>query len=305
MFDARYVEQIRLLLRCLPEVAGQDCFALKGGTAINLFVRDMPRISVDIDLVYLPLKPRDEALKEMSEALLTIQRDLQSRMDDCVVIETRLGEIVTKLNVQHRQVAIAIEPNMVFRGAVFAPQSRELAAVAQRRFELTASIATLNVADLYGGKLCAALDRQHPRDLFDVKLLLDGDGISPAIRRAFVVYLAGHPRPMSELLIPNTKDIAAMYRSQFEGMTSEPTSLEDLIEVQHRLPVEIRNALDDDEKAFLLSIKRGEPEWERLGLYHIKDLPALQWKVMNVRKMDRVKREQALGRLSRVFQDQA
>ncbi len=58
MFDRRYDAQVRLLIRCLPEIGRYPCFALKGGTAINLFVRDLPRLSVDVDLTYLPLKPR-------------------------------------------------------------------------------------------------------------------------------------------------------------------------------------------------------------------------------------------------------
>ena len=50
-----YYAQVRLLVRELPVVAKETCFALKGGTALNLFVRDMPRLSVDIDLAYVPL----------------------------------------------------------------------------------------------------------------------------------------------------------------------------------------------------------------------------------------------------------
>ncbi len=64
MFDPSYEARVGLLLRCLPEIDRQRCFALKGGTAINFFVRDLPRISVDIDLAYLPLHPRNEALRE-------------------------------------------------------------------------------------------------------------------------------------------------------------------------------------------------------------------------------------------------
>ena len=58
MFDPRYEAQLRLLLRCLPLLHDHLEFAVKGGTAINLFVQPLPRLSVDIDLVYVPLKPR-------------------------------------------------------------------------------------------------------------------------------------------------------------------------------------------------------------------------------------------------------
>ena len=57
-----YIEQVRLLVAVLPSVAKQKCFALKGGTATNLFVRNLPRLSVDIDLAYLPVEDRDASL---------------------------------------------------------------------------------------------------------------------------------------------------------------------------------------------------------------------------------------------------
>jgi predicted nucleotidyltransferase component of viral defense system len=67
-----YERQVRLLLRVIPLVAEETCFALKGGTAINLFVRNMPRLSVDIDLTYLPVAPRHESLTDINAAMLRI-----------------------------------------------------------------------------------------------------------------------------------------------------------------------------------------------------------------------------------------
>ena len=61
----RYVAQVRLLLSVLPDIAREPVFALKGGTAINLFYRDMPRLSVDIDLTYLPVADRQSSLEDM------------------------------------------------------------------------------------------------------------------------------------------------------------------------------------------------------------------------------------------------
>jgi predicted nucleotidyltransferase component of viral defense system len=59
----RYRKQVQLLVRVLPLVDVETCFALKGGTAINLFYRELPRLSVDIDLLYIPRDDRDTALK--------------------------------------------------------------------------------------------------------------------------------------------------------------------------------------------------------------------------------------------------
>ena len=90
MFDRRYDAQVRLILRCLPEISRHPCFALKGGTAINLFLRDLPRISVDIDLTYLPMmKPRREALHEIHDRLIAIKGDIEQRVTGSLVSESR------------------------------------------------------------------------------------------------------------------------------------------------------------------------------------------------------------------------
>jgi len=172
---------------------------------------------------------------------------------------------------------------------------------AQERFGLYVRVRTLSVADLYGGKLCAALDRQHPRDLFDVKLLLETDGITPEIRRAFVVYLAGHNRPMNELLAPRPKDVSELFHSHFRGMSREDVSLDSLLAVQHDLPRKLVSELDEDERSFLLALKQGRPDWDRLGFKDLDLLPALRWKLQNIRRMPHEKHRAAVEKLARVL----
>ena len=301
MFDPRYEAQVRLLLRCLPEISRHSCFALKGGTAINFFFRDLPRVSVDIDLTYLPLKSRREALQEIHDTLRSLKDDIEQRVSGSRVRESRSQDYVVKLFVSTDDAVVKVEPNLILRGSVNAPQDRDLSLAAQEYFQAFASVRTLSLADLYGGKLCAALDRQHPRDLFDVKLLLDDTGLTPEVRRAFVVYLTGHDRPMSELLAPRLQDIGKLYEDQFMGMTRTAAPLNDLLQIQRNLASILVRALDDDEKEFLVSIKRGEPEWHRLGIEHLAQLPAIQWKLINIRKMDSAKHKAALDRLIRVL----
>ncbi len=301
MFDPQYEAQAALLIRCLPEIGRQRCFALKGGTAINFFVRDLPRLSVDIDLTYLPLQPRDEALQGIHSALIAIGDGIKQRIPGAGVEESRIHNSIVKLFISTGDALVKIEPNLVLRGSVHPPQVLDLCQAAQDRFEAFTSIGTLSPADLYGGKLCAALDRQHPRDLFDVKLLIEAEGITPEVRRAFVIYLAGHDRPMNELLSPRLQDIEATYESSFRGMARNDVSLDDLRQVQAALPHQLVGALDRAEKDFLLSLKQGEPQWELLGIEHLDRLPALQWKLINIRKMDRAKRLEALKRLSEVL----
>jgi len=297
VFDRRYDAQVRLLLRCLPEISRHVCFALKGGTAINLFLRDLPRISVDIDLTYLSLKPRREALQEIHDRLIAIKNDIEQRIIGSQVSEGRSQDHVVKLLVSTHDAIVKIEPNLILRGSVHKSQNRDLCLAAQEHFETFVSVQTLSMADLYGGKLCAALDRQHPRDLFDVKLLFDDTGITPEIRRAFVVYIAGHNRPMSELLAPKLQDIGDLYVDQLTGMTRKEVPLDDLRQLQRNLAKTLVRALDDDEKEFLVSLKRGKPEWGRIGIEDLAQLPAIQWKLINIRKMDSAKQKAALDQL--------
>jgi len=301
MPSTSYEAQTRLLLRCLPELQEHARLALKGGTAINLFVRDLPRISVDIDLTYLPLTSREGALADISEQLHGLGRSIQERVPGARIAEHHSGDCVDRLTITSTEAVIKIEPNAVFRGCVYPTETRELTPAAADRFGLYVRVRTLSIADLYGGKLCAALDRQHPRDLFDVKLLLETSGITPEIRRAFVVYLAGHNRPMSELLSPHPKDLREVFEAQFRGMCREEVTLDSLVAVQRDLPRRLVSELDEDERAFLLALKRGDPDWGRLGLRDINRLPALQWKLRNIRNMPREKHRAAVDKLTGIL----
>ena len=290
------------MLRAMPHVAAEDCFALKGGTAINLFVRDMPRLSVDIDLAYLPVEgPRATALRNISEALGRIAMAIKKAIPGAKVQESRAQEParIAKLVVAVGQTRIKIEPNEVIRGAVFAAEERELTRRAEELFELSVTARTLSIADLYGGKLCAALDRQHPRDLFDVMVLLENEGITDEIRKAFVVYLASHDRPINELLDPTRKDIRRVYESEFVGMTVEEIEYEDLIAARETLIETLKKELTDAEKAFLISLKEGQPKWDAIDVEGIEKFPAIQWKLMNIRKIGEKKRVESLEKLKR------
>lgn len=300
MKNSPYFEQALLMLRVIPHVTAETCFALKGGTAINLFVRDMPRLSVDIDLAYLPAEePRETALQKMSSALVRIAAAIKKAIPGAKVQEARAREPgrIAKLVVAAGRTRIKIEPNEVIRGAVFAAEERDLTPRAEELFELAVTARTLSVADLYGGKLCAALDRQHPRDLFDVKVLLENEGITDEIRKAFVVYLASHDRPINELLDPIRKDVRRIYESEFAGMTAAEVKYEELAAAREALIGTLMKALTDAEKAFLISLKEGRPKWKAIGIEHIEKLPAIQWKLTNIQKMEANKRAESLEKL--------
>ena len=246
MKDSPYYKQAELMLKTIPHLAAERSFALKGGTAINLFVRDMPRLSVNIDLTYLPVdEARETALRNIGAALDRIAGAIKKSIPGTRVQEARAKnpDRVTRLTVAVGSTRIKIEPNEVIRGSVFPAEDRELTRRAEESFELSVTAQTLSLADLYAGKLCAALDRQHPRDLFDVRLLLDNDGITDEIRKAFVVYLASHDRPMHELLDPKPKNVRRIFENEFAGMTVDPVSYEDLINARATLVETLKREL--------------------------------------------------------------
>ena len=276
---SRYLDIVRLLIDAAPFVFSEKCFALKGGTAINLFVEEMPRLSVDIDLVFTDLScpDRESALSAIEQALHRIAHLLESKLRVTVRPTTSGSDHESKLFVSRGPVMLKIEVNHVFRGAVYPVVNGSLSKYAQNRFERELTVPMLDPDELYASKLVAALDRQHPRDLFDVMLLLAGRGITPRIRRAFTVYLAGHNRPIHELLSPHAKDIKAEFESDFAGMTEQEVTLEQLLATREELFRTLPSTLDEAEREFLLAVNRREPSGELLGLPGIEQLPAIRW----------------------------
>lgn len=302
MPNNRFIEQVRLLVAILPHVAAQPCFALKGGTALNLFVHDLPRLSVDIDLAYLPVAGREESLAGIDAGLAAIQSAIVRSMPNATVSHALLKGTRwrMKLLVAQGGIAVKVEVTPVLRGSVYPATGRDLAPLAQAEFG-HARMRLLSFEDLYGGKLCAALDRQHPRDLFDVRLLLAGEGLTPRLKNAFLVYLLGHNRPMSELLAPVRKDIAPLYAEEFVGMTREPVGLDELLAVRETMVAAIRAALTEADRQFLLAVKRGDADWSGFPIPEAERLPAVRWKLENLDRMEAAKRQVALAALERAL----
>jgi len=228
--DSHYADTARLLLHIAPEVFAGDCFAMKGGTAINLFVQDMPRLSVDIDVVYLPWQtPREPALQEINEELAAIaQRLARLGVSSRLIRSKDLGD--TKLIAENETAQVKVEVNIVFRGTVLPVVRRSLSRKTGDLFGLEFAVPMLDADELYAGKLVAALDRQHPRDLFDVWQLFQTTGLTERMVECFVVYLAGHNRPLHEVLFGRDKDIAAEYARAFVGMAEVDCPLETLLD---------------------------------------------------------------------------
>ncbi|WP_113906817.1 nucleotidyl transferase AbiEii/AbiGii toxin family protein [Aliidiomarina celeris] len=296
-----YYRQVQLLMQVLPFVAAHDCFALKGGTAINLFVRDFPRLSVDIDLVFLPMMDRGEALQTITSHLEQIAGNLTAKLQDVTVIRSfevkkDALRLLVERDVGGRKVQIKIELSPVLRGTVYESNALSVTEAVENEFGF-AEISVVSFADLYAGKICAALDRQHPRDLFDVKLLLDNEGLTDDIRKALIVYMLSHPRPISELLRPNFKDIAALYEGEFKSMADIDVPLAELMASREEIVKRMHATFTDDERAFFLTFKSRKPDWSLLGLASVQQLPAVRWKLNNLEKMNEERHQIAYNKL--------
>jgi predicted nucleotidyltransferase component of viral defense system len=299
-FRDNYRKQVALLVRILPLIAEEPCFALKGGTAINLFVRDMPRLSVDIDLTYVPVAPRAESLAAIDAAMKRIVARIKKAIPIAQVVTAGSEGAITRLIAREGGVQTKIEVTPVLRGCVYDPETRSVSESVESAFGF-AEMPVVSFADLYAGKIVAALDRQHPRDLFDVRDLLANEGIDDALRKAFVVYLISHNRPMFEVLAPNRKDITDEFLRGFEGMTDEPVSREELIAARETLIAEVVGNMPDAHRRFLVSFERGEADWKLLGVPGAADLPAVKFRQQNLDKLTAQKRAELVEALERVL----
>jgi len=277
-----YVATVRLLLDIAPAVFRSGLFAMKGGTALNLFVQDMPRLSVDIDVVFVDHAPdREAALAAIRDELRRVQQELQARGLEVRLPGNAQGDEV-RMTVIGAGVQVKVEVNYVFRGTVMPVQAQPLAPSAQGMFTMDVTLPVLATPELYGSKLVAAMDRQHPRDIFDVMHMLQRFGWTPEAVDCFVAYLAGHNRPVHEVLFGPAKPLEPAFTNEFVGMTRDEVSLETLAVTQTRLRHELPRQLTANHREFLLSLVRGAPNWQLMPFEQLQGLPAIRWKLQNL-----------------------
>jgi predicted nucleotidyltransferase component of viral defense system len=297
-FREQYQRQVRLLMRLLPIVAREECFALKGGTAINLFVRNLPRLSVDIDLVYVPMHARPDALAGIDTAMQRIEASVISEIPGARVTRHEREGSILHLLVMADGTQVKVEVSPVLRGVVHEPARLQVTEAVEDAFGF-AETSVVAFEDLYAGKLVAALDRQHPRDLFDVRDLLAQEGLTDSLREAFIIYLLSHNRPMGEVLSGRVKDLADEYRDGFEGMTEVAVPITILVETQRRLIDELIGQMPEKHRTFLLGFERGQPDWSLLGIPHAQDLPAVRWRQQNLDQLKPERRTKFVALLER------
>lgn len=283
-FRDQYQVQVRLLMRLIPIVAKETCFALKGGTAINLFFRDLPRLSVDIDLMYLPVNDRPTALAEIDAAMKRIENEITEKLPTARVRENIHEGAIIRLHVLAEGTQVKIEVSPVLRGVVKQPSVLPVTEAVEDIFGY-AETSVVSFEDLFAGKLVAALDRQHPRDLFDVRCLLSSEGLSDKLREAFIVYLLSHHRPMWTVLSGKVKDLENEYRNGFEGMTEEVIEIDELINTQAEMIDLLVGKMPDRHRRFLIDFESGAPDWSMLNISDAAELPAVRWRQLNLDKL--------------------
>lgn len=282
--EARYLEQSRLVVDVLPFVAQEPQFALKGGTAINLFEKDLPRLSVDIDLTFLPLTDRDTAIRDINAALSRICRSV----DNMVGVSARLSgsEVSRKIICNRGDTTIKIEPNFILRGTVYPARIMDDSPATEEKLGYC-RINVLSRAELYGGKFCAALDRQHPRDLFDVAQFFGEGGTVDDVKGGFIALALGHNRPLHEILTPNMLDQTETFTLQFAGMSDVPFTYEDHVATFRRLVADINASLAREDRERLVAFTALEADADVFGILGLEKLPSIIWKRRNLETLCR------------------
>lgn len=276
----KYKKQVALLIRIMPSVYRIKEFAVHGGTAINLFHKNLPRYSVDIDLTYIPVQDRATSLRIINERLLEIKRNLEKTIPGIVVVPK---PIVWKLLCILGDATVKIEVNGTKRGIIGDTVDMPLCNKAKEEFNMGCKARTVSFSQLYGGKITAALSRQHPRDLFDCKYM-DISSFDD-VKDGFMLCLLGSDKPIIESLQPNEIDQMDALEKQFEGMSDIAFSYEDYKQSRLQLVKMVQEGLTMEDRKFLLSFEKGSPEWELCCAGDLSNYPSVQWKLLNIRNL--------------------
>lgn len=275
-----YAQKVELLLRLVPIIMEEEVFAIHGGSAINLFLKDLPRYSVDIDLTYIPLADRITSIADINLHLKSICEKAK-RAFKGMHITPKFDTCKLLCEYQGRQVKI--EVNQTKRGIVGGEVlTRPLSDKAQNEFSLYCEAKIVPLTLLYGGKIAAALSRQHPRDLFDVKYM---DLPLSNCREGLIFCLLGSDRPIHESLAPSLIDQRDAMANQFDGMTDIPFTYDEFEATRSKLIDDVKAIITEADREFLVSFESGQPQWDGYEFEYFKNYPSVQWKFLNLQKL--------------------
>jgi hypothetical protein len=277
-----YQNKVELLLRLLPFVMEEGVFAVHGGSAINLFVKDLPRYSVDIDLTYMPLAGREESLSDINAHLKAIAEKAKVRIHGLHVVP---NYATCKLLCEWHGYQVKVEVNQTKRGIIGGEVlTLPLCGKAKEEFRMSCKAKIVPMTLLYGGKISAALSRQHPRDLFDVKYM---EIPMSEVREGLIFCLLGSDRPLHESVNPALIDQREAMVKQFNGMTDITFTYEEFEQTRLQLIRDVKAMLTEEDKRFLVSFEQGKPLWDGYEFAYFKDYPSVQWKLVNLAKLKR------------------
>lgn len=280
MTTSDYRSKVELLIRIIPAISEELDLAIHGGTAINLFVKDLPRYSVDIDLTYIPILDRKASIENINACLGRIANRLRLSVKG---IQTALRPDICKLLCSFKGSQVKVEVNQTKRGIVSGePQLMPLCNKAQEDFGMYCEARVVPISLLYGGKISAALSRQHPRDLFDVRHM---DHSLLEVKEGILYCLLSSDRPISESLSPNLIDQSSVMESQFAGMTKTPFTYQDYEATRDKLIRDIQTLFSESEREFLISFACGSPKWSLIPYPSFESHPSIEWKLLNIRKL--------------------
>lgn len=275
-----YAQKVELLLRLLPLIMDERVFAVHGGTAINLFLKNLPRYSVDIDLTYIPLADRKKSMDDINAHLKSISEKANRAFPGIHIIP---NYVTCKLLCEYRGKQVKVEVNQTKRGIAGGDLMHlPLCPKAQDEFRLYCMADIVPMSLLYGGKIAAALSRQHPRDLFDVKYMTVP--LSDC-REGLIFCLLGSDRPIHESFAPTLIDQREALTNQFVGMTDIPFTYEEFEQTRNKLIVDVNKLMTDDDRRFLVSFEYGEPDWDNYEFTYFKNYPSVKWKLLNLQKL--------------------
>ena len=275
-----YRRQVALLIRVMPLVFRIKDFAVHGGTAINLFHRNLPRYSVDIDVTYIPLDDRETSLKNINSHLSSLKTAIEKVVP---VIRVTHKPDTWKLQCVKDGTTIKIEVNGTKRGIIGNTEKIQLCEKAKEEFGMTCFANIVSWSQLFGGKIAAALSRQHPRDLFDCRDITSDD--FNAVKEGVWLCLLGSDKPIIESLQPNPIDQRDALANQFEGMTDEPFNYDHYQNSRTNLIEVVNNGFTDGDKEFLISFEEGNPDWSKCCAGDLSKYPSIRWKLMNIAKL--------------------
>lgn len=272
-----YKKQVGLLIKIVPSIYKIKEFAIHGGTAINLFVKNLPRYSVDLDITYIPIKEREESLADINRLLLELKSHLEKSIPGIKVIHK---PAIWKLQCTHNGATVKIEVNGTKRGIVGDIEEKDLCLKAQDEFNMNCRARIVSFSLLYGGKIAAALNRQHPRDLFDFKQM-DINSFNE-VKQGFILCILGSDKPIVESLLPNPIDQSKALESQFRGMTDIEFNYSDFESSRGDLIKLVNENLTITDKEFILSFEMGNPDWDKCCAGDLREFPSVKWKLQNI-----------------------